>query len=466
VLRYGLSILAVIVAFVLYNLITAWLGPGLPTYILFYPAVIIVALLAGFRPGLLATALSVIIAVIWILPPVGIFSISIEAIGAVLFSTMGVLISVTAELYRRNQKKAEETIKSEQQRLNDVMEILPAYLVLLTPDYHVAFANRFFRERFGEDKGKCCYEYLFGLDEPCENCETFKVLNTGEPHQWEWAGPDGRNYDIYDFPFKDTDGSLLIMEFGIDITERKKALEHLKEAMKELKRSNEELQQFAYISSHDLQEPLRTITSFTQLLQMRYKGKFDSDADEFMEYTVEAAIRMKAQIEGLLEYSRVGTKGGEFKPVDMNEILNTTIQNLDSLINKSKSNMIIDELPTVMGDPNQLQRVFQNLISNAIKFRKNEEPPLIHISSNKDLYNKEYIFSIKDNGIGIEEQYSERIFTIFQRLHTREVYKGTGIGLSIVKRIIERHGGRIWVESEYGKGSTFYFTIPIESVKK
>ncbi len=241
----------------------------------------------------------------------------------------------------------------------------------------------------------------------------------------------------------------------------KETINELKETLNELERSNKELEQFAYVSSHDLQEPLRTIASFTQLLERRYKGQFDSDADEFMDYIVEAAKRMKEQINGLLEYSRVATKGEEFQLVDMNSILNQTLQTLNTLIKESKAEITIDELPNVMGDTRQLQSVFQNLISNAIKFRKCEEPPIIHISSYKDENNNEYVFSIKDNGIGIEEQYMERIFTIFQRLHTREVYKGTGIGLSIVKRIIERHNGRIWVESEYGVGSTFYFTIPI-----
>ncbi|MGF7117884.1 PAS domain S-box protein [Methanobacterium oryzae] len=245
-----------------------------------------------------------------------------------------------------------------------------------------------------------------------------------------------------------------------DITELKKTEEKLKETIQELERSNQELQQFAYVSSHDLQEPLRTIASFTQLLERRYKGQLDEDADEFMDFIVEAAIRMKQQIEGLLEYSRVATKGEDFKPVDMNEILNQIIKSLDTSIKESKAKITYDKLPKVMGDEGQLQRVFQNLISNAIKFRKEKEPLRIHISSYMD-NDDEYVFSVKDNGIGIEEQYSERIFTIFQRLHTRDVYKGTGIGLSIVKRIIERHGGRIWVESEFGVGSTFYFTIPI-----
>ena len=248
-----------------------------------------------------------------------------------------------------------------------------------------------------------------------------------------------------------------------DLTEQKMAEKELNNLLENLKRSNEELEKFAYVASHDLQEPLRTIASFTQLLEKRYKGKFDSDADEFMGYIVEAAIRMKDQIEGLLEFSRVATKGKEFEQIDLNEVLNQTINILNASITECKSNITYDELPVVIGDFGQLQRVFQNLISNAIKFRKCEEQLRIHISSQKDAQNNEYILSVADNGIGMEEQYLERIFVIFQRLHTRDVYKGTGIGLSVVKKIIERHGGRIWVESEYNKGSTFYFTLPIKS---
>ncbi|MEL7669613.1 ATP-binding protein [Methanobacterium sp.] len=265
-----------------------------------------------------------------------------------------------------------------------------------------------------------------------------------------------------------------------DITKRKKAEEELKlahenlekqvsertvelkNAVKELKESNDELQQFAYVSSHDLQEPLRTVASFTQLLERRYKGKLDSDADEFIEYIVDATIRMKQQIQDLLEFSRVTTNKEKFKLIDLNEILNQTMEYLHDSIKKSKTEITHDKLPIVVGNGGQLQRVFQNLISNAIKFRKCEEPLKISISAYKDENANEYVFSIKDNGIGIEEQYFERIFTIFQQLHTREEYHGTGIGLSIVKRIIERHNGRIWVESEFGEGSTFYFTIPIK----
>ncbi|MGZ7107378.1 MAG: ATP-binding protein, partial [Methanobacterium sp.] len=278
---------------------------------------------------------------------------------------------------------------------------------------------------------------------------------------------------------KHRDGSLIPVEsvimvlkdeFGInngwvavnrDISQRKRSEKELNIVLKDLRRSNEELEQFAYVASHDLQEPLRTIASFTQLLDRRYKDKLDSDANEFMDYMVEASVRMKTQIEGLLEYSRVSTKGEKFEVVDLNDILDITVQSLYTSIKESNADIVHDKLPNVMGDAGQLQRVFQNIISNAIKFRKTEEPLKINISVCLNKEKDKFVFSVRDNGIGIEEQYLKRIFTIFQRLHTRDVYEGTGIGLSIVKRIVERHGGHIWVESEFGKGSIFYFMLPL-----
>lgn len=229
-----------------------------------------------------------------------------------------------------------------------------------------------------------------------------------------------------------------------------------------MERSNEDLQRFAYITSHDLQEPLRTIASFTQLLERRYKGKFDSDADEFIDFIVDAATRMRKMIQDLLEYSRVTTQGHEFKEVNSGNILKQVLYSLKTIIDENNAKITYDSLPLIFADEAQIGRVFQNLISNVIKYKKPDTPPKIHISSVQDNENKEYIFSISDNGIGIEEQYFDRIFNIFQRLHTREEHEWTGIGLSVVKRIVERHGGRIWLESEQGKGSTFYFTIPIK----
>jgi PAS domain S-box-containing protein len=645
----------------------------------------------------------------------------------------------TAELVRINEeleteiaerKRAEEVAKIERQRLYDVLETLPVYVVLLSEDYHVPFANKFFRDRFGESHGKRCFEYLFGRAEPCEICETYSVMKTNAPHHWEWMGPDKRNYDIYDFPFIDSDGSRLILEMGIDITERKKAeaalrelnetlekrvaertaelaesevrfrrlfendltgdfvatpegrillcnpafahiygfaspeeaigtslvnlkvrsenwaallgqlkqnriverfesdhrrqdgrvihiienvvgifdnkgelmqiqgyvfddtesnryekelrdsekrlaraqdiahlgsweldlirnkltwsdevyrifglkpqafratyeafldsvhsddraavdaaysdsvregrdsyeIEHriarkgtgeirwvhekcqhvrdasghivrsigmvhdvterrhaeeqLKRAADELRRSNAELEQFAYAASHDLREPLRTISAFLRLFEKRYKGKIDEKADQYISFTIESAARMDALLDDLLEFSRLGSKAVRMNPVNCAVALEKAIYNLASAVEKSGARITYDQLPTVKANESQMTRLFQNLIANSIKFR-GEKKPVIHISAKQK--NHEWLFSIRDNGIGIDPEFNDRIFVVFQRLHTRQEYEGTGMGLAICKKIVELHGGRIWVESQPGKGSTFYFTMP------
>lgn len=222
-------------------------------------------------------------------------------------------------------------------------------------------------------------------------------------------------------------------------------------------RSNEELEQFAYVASHDLQEPLRMVSSYTQLLAQRYKGKLDADADEFIQFAVDGTLRMRTLINDLLAYSRVNTKGKDFEPTDVEAAVEYALANLQTAIEESGATVTHDSLPTVTADASQLNQLFQNLIGNAIKFRS-EEPPRVHISAEQR--EDKWLFAVGDNGIGIDPQYHERIFTIFQKLHRKEEYPGTGIGLSICKRIVERHGGRIWLESELGKGATFYFTIP------
>lgn len=224
----------------------------------------------------------------------------------------------------------------------------------------------------------------------------------------------------------------------------------------ELARSNAELQQFAYIASHDLQEPLRMITSYLQLLERRYTDKLDESANDFIEYAVDGATRMKTLINDLLTYSRVETRGKPFEQIDCNEIVEQAIANLKLAIEENHAIVTSDPLPLIMADRTQMTQLFQNLISNAVKFRR-AETPRIHISA--ELQPEKWLFRVQDNGIGIEEQYVDRIFVIFQRLHNRTEYPGTGIGLAICKKIVERHGGKIWVESQLGKGATFCFTI-------
>jgi light-regulated signal transduction histidine kinase (bacteriophytochrome) len=246
--------------------------------------------------------------------------------------------------------------------------------------------------------------------------------------------------------------------FGIarDITDRKLAEEELRQRTEELERSNSELEKFAYVASHDLQEPLRMVASYTQLLQQRYAGRLDSDADEFIAYAVDGATRMRTLINDLLAYSRVGTQASTLVMTDLEIVLDHVLQGLEAALADTGATVTHDPLPSVMCDPTQIGQVFQNLISNAAKFH-GAEPPLIHVSARREGAN--WVFSVRDNGIGIDPQYFERIFVIFQRLQSRSDYAGTGIGLAICKRIINRHGGRIWVDSQPGAGSVFYFTL-------
>ncbi len=243
-----------------------------------------------------------------------------------------------------------------------------------------------------------------------------------------------------------------------DITERELAEVALALHTKELERSNAELARFAHVASHDLQEPLRTVTSYVQLLERRYQGQLDADADEFINYAVKGAARMQQLIVDLLAFSRLDSRAKEFSRVDCNDPLGQALSNLKAAIREAGAAVTHDPLPTVVGDPSQLASLFQNLIGNAIKFR-GEEPPRIHVSAESS--SKEWTFSVRDNGIGIDPKYGERIFIIFQRLHRTDEYPGTGVGLALCKKIVERHGGRIWVESRPGEGSTFHFTIPM-----
>lgn len=231
----------------------------------------------------------------------------------------------------------------------------------------------------------------------------------------------------------------------------------LRQATLELQRSNAELEQFAYVASHDLQEPLRMVTSYLQLLERRYKEKLDQDAEEFIGFAVDGASRMQTLIQDLLTYSRVGTRGAAFEPTDCNEVLGRVLTNLEVAIEESGAEISCGTLPNIAVDSSQLSQLLQNLIGNAIKFR-GDSPPRIQVEAQQR--DEDWLFSVRDNGIGIDPRHGERIFQVFQRLHGIGQYQGTGIGLAVCKKIAERHQGQIWVESEEGAGATFYFTIP------
>lgn len=384
------------------------------------------------------------------------------------------------ELRRQN-----EELRSSEAKFLGLFENAPDSIIILDSRARIVLVNTQTEKMFGYRR-----EELLGKEIEMLVPERFRGQHIGNRNSY-YANPHtrpmGMGLDLFVLckdgsempveislsPLRLADG-LFITSIIRDVTERKKYEDYIKNINQELEarvqkrteelaRSNAELEQFAYVASHDLQEPLRMVASYTQLLAKRYQGRLDADADEFINYAVDGANRMQRLINDLLAYSRVSTKGREFQPTDCAEVLKRTLQNLQLAIEESGGTITHDQLPTVMADGLQLSQVFQNLIANGLKFRA-DRPPHVHISAQRR--ETDWLFSVADNGIGIDPQYFDRIFIIFQRLHGPKDYTGSGIGLSICKKIVERHGGKIWVDSEYGKGSTFYFTIPIREIKR
>ncbi|MFZ2197583.1 MAG: ATP-binding protein, partial [Thermodesulfovibrionales bacterium] len=234
--------------------------------------------------------------------------------------------------------------------------------------------------------------------------------------------------------------------------------EDLKKAMEDLARSNKDLEEFAYAISHDLQAPLRSMSGFAKILIENYRGRLDEEADKYLDFIISAAKRMQRMIEDILAYSRVGTRAGEFSDVDLEPVLRQATENLYASIEENGAVVTHGSLPVVKADQSQMILLLQNLIGNALKFTAG--PPRVHVSSVKQ--GSEWVFSVQDNGIGIDPEQFDRLFVLFQRLHTEEEYPGTGVGLAICKKIVDRHGGRMWVESGPGQGSQFFFTIPVK----
>lgn len=365
------------------------------------------------------------------------------------------------------RKRTEEELRTTSDYLNKLIDYASSPIIVWDPEFRITRFNHAFEKLIGKMEQEVLgqsLETLFPLDLVETSMDRIHTLLSSE------------GGEAVEINFRHTKGSvrtvlwnaatlfaadgvtpLATIAQGQNITKRKQAETKLAATIEDLRRSNQELEQFAYVASHDLQEPLRMVTSYTQLLAERYQDQLDDKAQKFIHYAVDGAVRMQLLINDLLIYSRVGTKGMPLELTDVHTVLGEAKNILGMAIYEAKAIITNDELPDVRADASQLVQLFQNLIGNAVKFR-GEQYPHIHISARDE--GQEWLFSVRDNGIGIDPQYADKLFIIFQRLHSRDEYPGSGIGLAICKKIIERHGGRIWFESELGKGTTFYFTFP------
>lgn len=363
-------------------------------------------------------------------------------------------------------KKTEQALRESERRFRTLLKSLHEGIWVLDKDDLTTFVNPRMAEMLGytEDEmvGKPVYAFA---DEEGKKFTSEMMARRrqgiSEQLEGELVRKDGgRVYALLETsPILDDDGSYVASIAGVqDITERKLNEERMIRTLAELDRSNKELEHFAYVTSHDLREPLRMMTSFAQALEKRYKGSLDGTADEYIHFIVDGASRMQKLIDDILVYSRVGTQGLPFEPVDMGNALQEVLLNLKAAVNESEARIASDPLPVIQGDPVQMQQVLQNLIGNALKFRREGESPSVRISARRS--GSDWLFSVSDNGIGMDPALFGRLFILFQRLHPPDKYPGTGVGLAVTKKIIERHGGRIWVESQPGQGSTFHFSIP------
>ena len=374
------------------------------------------------------------------------------------------LQQLNLELESRVEQRTKEN-KENEQRFHSLFEAAPDFIYLLNLEGEIEQVNPAVTQQSGYIKSELIDQPLVNFLSPNSqklcNQEFSDLLQQGKSrHEMEFICQDNTvlTMDCSCTVVGDTqheDAYILVLQR--DISERKRIEETLRKTNQELLVSNAELEKFAYLASHDLREPLRMVTSFTQLLAQRYSGKLDDDADQIIGFAVDGASRMEELINDLLEYSRVGKAEQSWSLVDCEVIVDQALNNLQVSIQESQVKITRTPFPRVMGDSRQLIQLWQNLLDNAILYR-HQESASIEIGA--EVKPEQWLFWVKDNGIGIAPQYQERIFQIFQRLHTRDKYPGTGIGLAICHKIVERHGGRIWVESAVGEGATFYFTLP------
>ncbi|WP_207592353.1 PAS domain S-box protein [Halomontanus rarus] len=363
------------------------------------------------------------------------------------------------------RKKRERELEESEQRYRTLAEHFPNGIVTLFDhdlEYTLAAGQGFDKIPMepADLEGRRFLEVW--PDETAETLEpVFRAALEGTERSVELSYA-GREWVLYAVPITDNRGDVFAgVTMAHDITERKANQRKLEEAVSQLEESNERLEQFAYAASHDLQEPLRMVSSYLQLIERRYGDALDDDGQEFLEYAVDGAERMRDMIEGLLEYSRVETRGEPLEPTELETVLDAVIEDLQLRIEETNAEITASSLPRVEGDDSQLRQVFQNLLSNAITY-SGDEPPRIRIDAERRRTGRdeEWVISVRDEGVGIDPEDQDEVFDVFQRLHSRDEYPGTGIGLALCERIVERHGGEMWVESEPGEGATFSFTLP------
>jgi PAS domain S-box-containing protein len=369
---------------------------------------------------------------------------------------------------RDEQRRADERLRESEARTAAILETAVEAIITIDEADIVESLNpaaeRLFGYRAEEVLGRNL-ELLLPRAGPRKDQQSVPAGHAPEPTASNGSSVEvvGRKRDGSLFPAELSTSEVrfrqrrVFTKFVRDISERKRAELELAQKARDLTRSNIELEQFAYVASHDMQEPLRMMSSFTQLLARRYADKLDATAREFMSFIVDGASRMQRLIDDLLLYSRVGTRAARFELIDCDAVIEQALANLKPSIDETGAVVTRDRLPLVVADAVQIGQLFQNLIGNAIKYHA-AAPPRIHVAGRRE--GGDWVLSVRDNGIGIDPKHWQRIFVVFQRLHTRDEYPGTGIGLAICKKIVERHGGRIWLESEPGRGSCFFFAIP------
>lgn len=366
-------------------------------------------------------------------------------------------------------RRAEMALEAERRRLFSLLEEMPAYVNLKAPDYSIKFANRFFRERFGDPGGRPCYQVMRGYNAPCEDCRVMMVLDTHEPQEREWTYRGGRAYHTYDYPFADSDGSPLILELGIDITDRKQAEqevlklnEELEQRVKrrtaQLEAANQELESFSYSVSHDLRAPLRAIDGFSRILLKDHADRLDAEGERLLGIIRANTQQMGQLIDDLLAFSRLGRREVKAAGLDMGTLVRNVVQELQNNLGDRKVEWDLKPLPAARADRALIHQVWVNLLGNALKFTRRQEAAVIEVGYRAA--GDEDIYYVKDNGVGFDMQFAHKLFGVFQRLHRYEEFEGTGVGLALVQRIVQRHGGRVWAEGQVNGGACFYFSLP------